>query len=105
MKFLETCSACVVMASAGYPGSYEKGKVIVGVEEAGKYGTVYHAGTARRGDNALITSGGRVLCVSSLGRSLRQALRNCYKGVGAIKFEGAFYRSDIGSKDAGAKEE
>lgn len=105
VKFLDNCSACVVMASAGYPGSYEKGKVIVGVDEAERYGTVYHAGTAHRGDNALITSGGRVLCVSSLGRSLRQALRNCYKGVGVIKFEGAFYRKDIGSKDAGAKEE
>ena len=51
-------------------------------------------------DGSFVTSGGRVLCVSSTGRSLRQALRNCYRGVDTIKFEGAFYRKDIGSKDA-----
>lgn len=100
VKFLDNYSACVVMSSGGYPSAYEKGKQITGLEEAEKYGTVYHAGTQRRPDGTYVTSGGRVLCVSSLGRSLRQALRNCYRGVEAIKFDGAFYRKDIGSKDA-----
>jgi len=105
VKFLDTSSACVVMASGGYPGSYEKGKVIRGLDEAAKYGTIYHAGTQRRPDGTFVTSGGRVLCVSSLGRSLRQALKNCYKGVEYISFDGAFYRKDIGSKDASISKE
>lgn len=100
VKFLDSCAACVVMSSGGYPSAYEKGKVITGLEEAEKYGIIYHAGTQKRPDGTFVTSGGRVLCVSSLGRSLRQALRNCYRGVELIKFEGAFYRKDIGSKDA-----
>ena len=100
VKFLDSCAACVVMSSEGYPSAYEKGKVITGLEEAEKYGIIYHAGTQKRPDGTFVTSGGRVLCVSSLGRSLRQALRNCYRGVELIKFEGAFYRKDIGSKDA-----
>ena len=100
VKFLDSSSACVVMASGGYPGSYEKGKIIRGLDEAARYGTIYHAGTQKRSDGSYATSGGRVLCVSSLGRSLKQALRNCYKGIGVIRFEGAFFRKDIGSKDA-----
>lgn len=100
IKFLDNYSACVVMASGGYPSAYEKGKLICGIEEAEHFGTVYHAGTKRTFDGSFVTSGGRVLCVSALGRSLRQALRNCYRGVETIRFEGAYYRRDIGSKDA-----
>ena len=100
VKFQDCYSACVVMSSGGYPSAYEKGKPITGLEEAARFGTVYHAGTKRLPDGSFVTSGGRVLCVSSTGRSLRQALRNCYRGVDTIKFEGAFYRKDIGSKDA-----
>ena len=91
---------CVVLASGGYPSAYEKGKPITGLEEAENHGVVYHAGTKRLEDGSYVTSGGRVLCVSSTGRSLRQALRKSYKGIEAIKFEGAFYRKDIGSKDS-----
>ena len=100
VKFQDAYSACVVMSSGGYPSAYEKGKLISGLEEAEKFGTVYHAGTKRNADGSFVTSGGRVLCVSATGRSLRQALRNCYRGVDTIKFEGAFYRKDIGSKDS-----
>lgn len=100
VKFQDAYSACVVMSSGGYPSAYEKGKRITGLEEAAKFGTIYHAGTKQNPDGSFVTSGGRVLCVSATGRSLRQALRNCYRGVDTIKFEGAFYRKDIGSKDS-----
>ncbi|MBQ9967052.1 MAG: phosphoribosylamine--glycine ligase [Clostridia bacterium] len=105
VKFSDACSACVVLASGGYPSAYEKGKPITGLEEAENHGTIYHAGTKRLDDGSYVTSGGRVLCVSSTGRSLRQALRKSYKGIEAIKFEGAFYRKDIGSKDASLSKE
>ena len=90
--------ACVVMASAGYPGSYEKGKAITGLMEAGQGAetVVFHAGTRRSQDGGFATSGGRVLAVSARGEDLRQALDRAYQGVDAITFEGAMCRRDIG---------
>lgn len=95
----EGASACVVMASAGYPGSYEKGKVISGLEEASGLPEtqVFHAGTQQEGSSAA-TSGGRVLAVSARGDSLREALDRAYAGVDAIEFDGATWRRDIGHK-------
>ena len=91
-----TC--CVVMASAGYPGSYEKGKVIEGVPEADATGAkVFHAGALLR-DGKLVTSGGRVLGVTAAGENLKGAIDQAYAGVSKISFEGAQYRSDIGAK-------
>ena len=91
-------SVCVVLASAGYPGAYESGKAIHGVEEAEATGaTVFQAGT-RMGKNGLETSGGRVLGVTASGADLPGAIAAAYRGVECIVFEGMHYRKDIGRK-------
>ena len=91
-------TACVVMASGGYPGPYEKGKVITGLPEATKTGAkVFHAGTMLR-DGRVATSGGRVLGVTAGGDSLQAALDTAYAGVEKLSFEGAQFRRDIGQK-------
>ena len=89
-------TACVVMASGGYPGSYEKGKPISGIAEANATGAkVFHAGTLLR-EGGLVTSGGRVLSVTAAGPDLSTALSDSYEAVEKISFDGAQYRSDIG---------
>ena len=91
-------AAIVVMASAGYPGSYEKGKEISGIEDAEATGaTVVHAGT-KMADGKVHTNGGRVLGVVGTGNDLQAALDKAYEACGKIRFEGAFYRKDIGQK-------
>ncbi len=92
-------TVCVVMASGGYPGNYEKGKVISGLEEAAKvHGTfVFHAGTAFK-EGKVVTNGGRVLGVTALGEGIRGAIEKAYEAVGKISWEGAYYRKDIGQK-------
>jgi len=86
----------VVMASGGYPGAYEKGKPISGLEQAdGRDVKVFHAGT-RLDDGRVVTDGGRVLCVVGAGTSVRAARDAAYSSVHKISWEGAFYRSDIG---------
>jgi len=93
----EGSAACVVMASGGYPGSYEKEKPISGLKDVPKGVTVFHAGTKwYHGDIA--TSGGRVLGVTGMADDLKSALDLAYKGVDAIHFDGAFYRRDIGKR-------
>jgi phosphoribosylamine--glycine ligase len=88
------CAATVIISSKGYPGSYEKGKVIAGLEAAGEVATVFHCGTANVGDE-IVTAGGRVLSVTGCGATLREAVDNAYAGVGKITFDGKFNRSDI----------
>lgn len=91
--------ACgVVLASSGYPGSYEKGKAVSGIEAAEALDgvTVFHAGTAERPDSGLVTSGGRVLCVTALGDTFESARAQAYKACGLIDFEGKQLRTDIG---------
>ena len=92
----EAC-ACVVMASGGYPGHYEKGIAIEGLDENGQVdgAVVYHAGTALR-DGKFVTNGGRVLGVTALGDTLPQALEKAYAAVGKIHWDGVHYRHDIG---------
>jgi len=92
-------SVCVVMASGGYPGPYEKGKVISGLGDAGKIDgvKVFHAGTRIR-DNQVVTSGGRVLGVTAVGGDLKAAIDKAYRAVSLISFDGAHYRKDIGHK-------
>jgi phosphoribosylamine--glycine ligase len=92
-------SVCVVMASAGYPGAYQKGKTITGLEKAAKMPNtkVFHAGTARVGQE-IVTSGGRVLGVTAWATDLGQARQAAYAAVDMIKFEGAQFRNDIGRK-------
>ncbi len=92
-------SICVVLASKGYPGKYEKGKVITGIEEAEKIPTVvvFHAGTAVK-DGKLVTNGGRVLNVTALGKDIVEARERVYEAVERIHFDGMHYRTDIGLK-------
>jgi phosphoribosylamine---glycine ligase len=90
-------SVCVVMTSAGYPGSYETGRAITGVEAAAARPgvNVFHAGTALA-DGALVTAGGRVLGVQAMGADVSTAIRTAYAAVERIRFDGAHYRRDIG---------
>ncbi len=84
----------VIVASGGYPGDYEKGKEITGIEHV-KNSIVFHAGT-RTTDGKLITSGGRVLAVSSFGKNISEALKASYASIGKISFKGMYCRKDIG---------
>jgi phosphoribosylamine--glycine ligase len=90
---------CVVMASGGYPGDYEKGKEIFGLDavKERKDAVVFHAGTQLEGGK-IVTSGGRVLGVTSLGATIEEAIRKAYQAVAKIKFEKCFYRRDIGHR-------
>ncbi len=90
---------CVVMAAGGYPGRYEKGKPIQGLDAAGKVrdSVVFHAGT-RAQDGRVVTSGGRVLGVTALGGTLQDAVKQAYEAVGKISWERAMYRRDIAGK-------
>lgn len=88
---------CVVLASAGYPGNYEKGKQISGLNTLGSETIVFHAGTSVK-DGQLFTNGGRVLAVVSRGANIKEAIDRVYSELGKISFEGMHYRSDIGQK-------
>ena len=93
-------SVCVVLASGGYPGSYEKGKVILGIEEAEEMDgvLVFQAGTSYNADDELITSGGRVLNVVALADSFEEARELAYEACGKINFEGKQMRFDIAKR-------
>ena len=86
----------VVMAAEGYPGTVTLGRTITGLERAAELpGKVFHAGTERRGD-AVVTSGGRVLCAVGLGEKVAQAQRAAYDLIDCVDFPGAQFRHDIG---------
>jgi phosphoribosylamine---glycine ligase len=87
----------VVMASGGYPGSYEKGKVISGLDSIDENIIVFHAGTTFS-QGTYRTSGGRVLNVTAMGGTLREAKDSAYRAIRSIIFDGAFYRTDIGHR-------
>lgn len=97
IKWADGFACNIALASAGYPGNYEKGKLITGVEKANSNEdiVVFHAGTRREGEN-LLTNGGRVLGVSATGSSLKDALDKSYRAVEMIHFDGMQYRKDIG---------
>ncbi|MEW6348419.1 MAG: phosphoribosylamine--glycine ligase [Thermodesulfobacteriota bacterium] len=92
-------SVCVVMASGGYPGNYQKGKEIRGIADADAMEgvKVFHAGTARAG-GALVTNGGRVLGVTAKAPDVAGAIAKAYEAVGRIHWDGVHYRKDVGSK-------
>ncbi len=93
-------AVCVVMASGGYPGKYETGKVITGIDEAEALGDVkvFHAGTRLTSDGKVVTAGGRVLGVTALGETVAAAKQRAYEAVGRINFEGMHFRRDIADK-------
>jgi len=99
VEFKDGAAACVIIASGGYPQSYQKGCEIRGLDANGQYEgvSVYHAGT-KLSDGKLLTSGGRVLGVTAKGENLREALDKSYAAVKNIRFDAAFYRKDIGAK-------
>ncbi len=99
LKWSPGPAVCVVLASGGYPGAYEMGKKITGIEEADRLEgvKVFHAGTTLR-DGAFYTAGGRVLGVTARGADLAQAVERAYAGVARIQFEGMHYRKDIAAR-------
>jgi len=99
IKWRKDASVCVVMASAGYPYSYPKGEKIEGVDKLrnSRNTVVFHAGT-KKVDNKLVTNGGRVLGVTSLGNTVSEAIKNSYRAVSKISWENVYYRRDIGKK-------
>jgi phosphoribosylamine---glycine ligase len=98
VRWSDEASACVVLAARGYPARPETGAEILGLEHAaGREGVeLFHAGTARDDSGRWLTAGGRVLGVTSKGRTLDDALGRCYEAVGDIQWEGMQYRRDIG---------
>ena len=102
VRWRDEKAVCVVVASGGYPGSYEKGKLMSGLDEADALPEtiVFHAGTRRAGDSH-ITSGGRVLGVTALGASFQQARDRAYHAVGLIDFEDMYFRTDIALRAVG----
>ena len=99
---LDRAAATVVMAAEGYPGGYDKGFDINGLAEAeADRRVVFHAGTAEK-DGRIITSGGRVLAVTAWGDDLEQALGCAYEGIEKTRFQGAYWRKDIGFRAIGA---
>jgi len=98
-KCYNGCAVCVVVASGGYPGSYETGKPIYGLEDAEKLEDVivFHAGTALK-DDKIVTSGGRVLGVTALGKTFETAVDRAYEAVDRIHFDRMHFRKDIGAR-------
>lgn len=93
------CAATVVAASGGYPGAYETGKVITGLDKVRDTPNcvAFHAGT-RLQDGNVVTDGGRVLCVTGMGTSVMDAVANAYIGMSHVQFEGIYYRRDIAAR-------
>jgi phosphoribosylamine--glycine ligase len=98
-RWSRDASVCVVIASGGYPGTYEVGKKIMGLDEADAVDgvKVFHAGTTKR-DGSFFTAGGRVLGVSARAPMLETAVNRAYEACGKIKFDGAHYRKDIAAR-------
>ena len=98
-KWSRDASVCVVMASGGYPGTFEVGKKIAGLDEAGSVDgvEVFHAGTTKR-DGSFYTAGGRVLGVSARAADLEKAVQRAYEACEKIRFDGAHYRRDIAGR-------
>lgn len=99
LKWKPKAAVCVVMASGGYPGHYEKGKIITGLSSVDENAVViFHAGTKKVEDGHIVTDGGRVLGVTGLGDTIATAIETTYAAVEKIHFDGAHYRKDIGAK-------
>ncbi|NBD33899.1 MAG: phosphoribosylamine--glycine ligase [Cyanobacteria bacterium] len=97
LKWSPQKALCVVAASEGYPGSYEKGKEITGITND-LDGLIFHAGTRLDSQGKLLTNGGRVLGVTGLGNDFNEAAAKAYRAIAQIKFSGCYYRSDIGHR-------
>ncbi|MBK1989119.1 phosphoribosylamine--glycine ligase [Sphaerospermopsis aphanizomenoides BCCUSP55] len=99
LAWKQGAAATVVAASGGYPGDYEKGKVITGIEAAQTAGAiVFHAGTKLNSAQQIVTDGGRVLNITGMGENFQQAIAQAYTGIQHIQFSGVYYRRDIGHR-------
>lgn len=99
IKWKDEYACCLVLASSGYPGKYEKGKVITGLDNVDSDIVVFHAGTSHKevdGCEKIVTSGGRVLNVCAMGNTLEEVREKVYKAAQKIDFEGKYFRKDIG---------
>ncbi|MBM6871204.1 phosphoribosylamine--glycine ligase [Pseudoflavonifractor phocaeensis] len=95
IRWKDGAACCLVLASGGYPGSYQKGLPITGLDEAGRTAVVFHAGTAEQ-DGQIVTNGGRVLGVTAVGPSLSDAIDLAYESAKPIHFDAMHFRTDIG---------
>jgi len=102
LEWRSQAAVCVILASRGYPGSYDKGKPIKGLEKLSRLPNIFtfYAGVKRE-DHRLVTSGGRVLGVTALSKNLKEAIRQAYRAVDKVYFEGMYCRRDIGYKAVG----
>jgi phosphoribosylamine--glycine ligase len=101
VRWSDQASVTVMLASGGYPGPYEKGKPITGLDTVDPNVVIFHAGTASK-DGAIVTNGGRVLGVTATAPTMEAARAKAYANVERIHFEGVHYRSDIGASAATA---
>ena len=99
LAFRDEASVAVVMSSAGYPGPYQTGARIFGLDDVDDDVTVFHAGTALNDDGEIVTAGGRVLSVAATAPSIGEARERAYDNVARIRFEGAYWRTDIGQRE------
>ena len=99
LRWTPGASACVIASSSGYPGKYATGFPIIGLDAAGRVPgvEVFHSGTVLK-DGQIVTRGGRVLAVAAAGETLEQALERAYQALGEIRFEGMYFRRDIGHR-------
>ena len=97
LRWHSQAAVCVVLASGGYPGSYEKGKPIMGLEKLFSLNNVFaFCAGVKRGDSSLITDGGRVVGITAVGDNLNKAAQQAYRAIDKVRFEGMYYRRDIG---------
>ena len=104
VEWYDKAAACVILASGGYPGSYEKGKVMTFPETIPSNTVIYHAGDARK-DGNLVTNGGRVLGITAVADTLKEALTDAYAVAETVEFEGKYMRHDIGQKALAIQED
>ena len=103
VEFSDGAACCVMLASGGYPGKYEKGKTIdMGNAEA--MAEIFHSGTGRNGEGQLVTAGGRVLGVCCTAGDLKTAIEMAYRAADQVKWDGMIYRKDIGKRALGILE-
>jgi phosphoribosylamine--glycine ligase len=102
VRWSDQAAVAVVLASGGYPGPYETGKPISGLEDVDRDVMLFHAGTRRTDDGHLVTNGGRVLAVTALAPTMAAAREKAYGNVERIRFDGMHYRRDIGASEAAA---
>jgi phosphoribosylamine--glycine ligase len=102
VRWSDQAAVTVVLASGGYPGPYETGKPIAGLEDVDPDVMLFHAGTRRTGDGQLVTSGGRVLAVTAVAPTIDVAREKAYRNVERVRFEAMHYRRDVGASEAAA---